>query len=779
MDPRTAAHVLGQIAAHLELRGESTFKSRAYEQAAAALLGVDTDDLGPLYRSGELARTRGLGPATLSVVRDLIETGESSYLEQLRATTPSGLLDLLRVPGLGTARIHKLHEALGVDSIESLEQAARDGRLASLPRYGPKTAEKILRGIQLFRAAGTQRLYPYGAEEGARVLAMVRGHPDVLAAGLAGSIRRRRETVGDVDVVAACGGNPERVATSFANAPGVRSARVTGVASVAITYVDGTCIDLHCVAREDFAIALWRATGSTDHLDAVAARLAERGFALQDDRLLDERHAVVPIADEAALYQHAGLAFVPPELREGRGEIEAAAAGRLPTLLEPDDIRGVLHCHSTWSDGKATIAQMADAARERLELHRDHRPLAVRLLRQRHVARARARAARRDRRAERGTRRRARAERRGGRHPRRRHARLRRRPARPVRLRGRLRALAVRDGSRGDDGARAARARRSSAHDPRPPDRSAAAVPRAVPHRRRRGAGEGGRGGRRGGAQRRPAPPRSRLAPPPARPRTRRADRDRPRCPLTQRTGSHDDGNRHRAQGRTDRARRAEHAVRGRRARVRAGAPRAGSALMAAKPTSRPKRPRPRGPALRAHAALVLDRLFERYPDAHCALDFTNAFELLCATILSAQCTDKRVNIVTPALFARYPDARALGGARQEDVEGIVKSTGFFRNKAKSLIAMALARVERHGGEVPRTMEELVVLPGVGRKTANVILGNAYGINEGVTVDTHVQRIAGRLGLTRETDPVKVEQALMPLFPRERWGMLSHLLIFH
>jgi DNA polymerase (family 10) len=365
MDPRTAAYVLGQIAAHLELRGESTFKSRAYEQAATALLGVDTDDLAPLYRSGELARTRGLGPATLSVVRDLIETGESSYLEQLRATTPSGLIDLLRVPGLGTAKIHKLHEALGIDSIESLEEAARDGRVAKLPRYGPKTAEKILRGIERLRAAGSQRLYPQGAEEGARVLATVRAHPDVLAAEVAGSIRRRRETVGDVDVVAACGTAPKRVATSFANAPGVRSARAKGTGSVAITYVDGTCIDLHCVAREDFAIALWRATGSADHLDAVAARLAERGFTLDGDRLLDERHGVVPIADEETLYAHAGLAFVPPELREGRGEIEAAAAGPLPALIELPDIRGVLHCHSTWSDGKATIAQMADAARER------------------------------------------------------------------------------------------------------------------------------------------------------------------------------------------------------------------------------------------------------------------------------------------------------------------------------------------------------------------------------------------------------------------------------
>src|ERR687890_927577 len=253
MDPRTAAYVLGQIAAHLELRGESTFKSRACEQAATALLGTDTDDLAPLLRSGELARTRGLGPATLSVVRDLIETGESSYLEQLRATTPPGLLDLLRVPGLGTAKIHKLHEALGVDSLESLEQAARDGRVAKLPRYGPKTAEKLLRGIELLRARGTQRLYPQGAEEGARVLAMVRSHPDVVAAELAGSLRRRRETVGDVDVVAACRNRPEAVAASFANAPGVRSARVAGSGSVAITYVDGTCIDLHCVLREDFA----------------------------------------------------------------------------------------------------------------------------------------------------------------------------------------------------------------------------------------------------------------------------------------------------------------------------------------------------------------------------------------------------------------------------------------------------------------------------------------------------------------------------------------------
>ena len=175
----------------------------------------------------------------------------------------------------------------------------------------------------------------------------------------------------------------------------------------------------------------------------------------------------------------------------------------------------------------------------------------------------------------------------------------------------------------------------------------------------------------------------------------------------------------------------------------------------------------------------ILTRLTAAYPDARCALEHRNAFELLCATILSAQCTDARVNLVTPKLFARYPTPAALARAKQGDVEEIIKSTGFFRNKAKSLIGMAQAITAEHGGRVPRSMDELRVLPGVGRKTANVILGNAYGINEGVTVDTHVARLSRLLGLTRHEDPVKIEQDLMPLFPRDEWAMLSHLLIFH
>jgi len=181
----------------------------------------------------------------------------------------------------------------------------------------------------------------------------------------------------------------------------------------------------------------------------------------------------------------------------------------------------------------------------------------------------------------------------------------------------------------------------------------------------------------------------------------------------------------------------------------------------------------------KARAIEVFARLKLAHPDAHCELDHETPLQLLMATILSAQCTDKRVNMVTPSLFKRFPTAQALADAKQEELEEMIKSTGFFRNKAKSLIGLGKALVERHGGAVPDSMETLVKLPGVGRKTANVILGNAFGKNEGVVVDTHVGRLSLRLGLTRETDPVKVERELMPLIPREDWTMLAHVLVFH
>ncbi len=178
-------------------------------------------------------------------------------------------------------------------------------------------------------------------------------------------------------------------------------------------------------------------------------------------------------------------------------------------------------------------------------------------------------------------------------------------------------------------------------------------------------------------------------------------------------------------------------------------------------------------------ARRILDSLEKAHPDARCALDHRSPFELAVATILSAQCTDERVNMVTPHLFARFPDAAALAGAPPAEVEEIIRSTGFFRAKTKSIVGFARGLLERHGGRVPRDFAAMVKLPGIGRKTANVVLGHAYGMNEGIAVDTHVLRVTNRLGLAKGDDPVKVEAQLMTLVPRERWTRTTDLFIFH
>ena len=189
--------------------------------------------------------------------------------------------------------------------------------------------------------------------------------------------------------------------------------------------------------------------------------------------------------------------------------------------------------------------------------------------------------------------------------------------------------------------------------------------------------------------------------------------------------------------------------------------------------------PRESEKARSARAGELYDILLAEYPDAKCALEHASPYELAVATILSAQCTDARVNMVTPELFRRYPDPEALSAALPEELEEVIRSTGFFRNKTRNLIGMATALVEEHGGNLPRNMKELSALPGIGRKTANVILGNAFGIDEGVVVDTHVKRLSRRMGLTAETTPEKIERDMMALFPRRVWTMLAHLLIWH
>jgi len=370
MDPRTAAAALTRIAELLELRGDNPFKTRAYHNAARALSALDADDLAPLLHDGSLEAVPGLGPGTLAVVRDLVMTGESRLLSELSAEVPAGLTGMLRVPGLGTAKIRQLHDTLGVDSLDALAAAADDGRLAALKGFGPKTAEKVAKGVAFVRATGDRTLFPRAATEAARLLADVRRQPGVVHADVAGSLRRRMEVVGVVDLVAGVSAPPASVCDAAARAPGIASAEPLGIraadaAAVGVRFVDGVRMDLYCVPPPRYAVALWRATGSAAHVVQVAGRLVARGYQLDGDVVRDARGAEVAVDDEPALYALAGLAFVVPELREGLGEVELAAAQALPDLVEPADLCGVIHCHTTYSDGVASVAEMAEAARAR------------------------------------------------------------------------------------------------------------------------------------------------------------------------------------------------------------------------------------------------------------------------------------------------------------------------------------------------------------------------------------------------------------------------------
>lgn len=364
MDSHSAAHVLSQIAAYLELSGANRYKARAYQSAARSLLALGSEDIGRLVRSGEAQSLRGIGPATLSVLRDLVETGESRYLEQLREQMPEGLLELMRVPGLTNERIQRLHAEAGIASLDELERAAREGRLQTVKGFGPKTTRKLIAAIELTRASTHRMLYPHAVIQGRALLAAVKAHPDVEDAEIAGSLRRGQEIVSDVDIVAACRRAPESVAASFGRIPGVREASVNG-GHASLRFLDGTGMDLFCVPTARFSVAWWRATGSAAHIEAVSRDLERRGLRLDGDALRDASGRESPVASERSVYEMAGLSWIPPELREDQGEVAAASRHAPPGLIEASHIRGALHCHSEYSDGRGSIAQMAEAAKRR------------------------------------------------------------------------------------------------------------------------------------------------------------------------------------------------------------------------------------------------------------------------------------------------------------------------------------------------------------------------------------------------------------------------------
>lgn len=362
MNCRSAAHALTQISTLLELHGEDRFTVRAMQVAARAAASAGERDLTDALTHDGLAMA-DIAPVAMDVLRDLADTNGSALLERLQEETPEGLLEMLRVPGLGPARIRQIHDGLHVETLQELEASARDGRLAALPRFGDKTAEKILKGIADLRATGAFVLWQHGRAEAERVRAAIAAHPDVLQVAVAGSIRRRVELVRDIDLVAAVRGSPSVVAAALSQMRGVREVLGGGGRTLTMRFDDGFSVDLHCVRPEQMALALWRATGSATHVQQLTERASAMGLVLAGDELRGTDGALLPVAHEADLYAHLGLAYCEPELREGAGEVAMASGGALPTLITRSALMGALHCHSQYSDGGTSIADMAAAAR--------------------------------------------------------------------------------------------------------------------------------------------------------------------------------------------------------------------------------------------------------------------------------------------------------------------------------------------------------------------------------------------------------------------------------
>jgi DNA polymerase (family X) len=359
MESRAAAHVLAEIATLHQLRGDDEQQASRFESASRLLGGQ------PARALRNALDAIPFDADVRAVLDELLAEGDSRLLDDLREDTPEGLQEMLRVPGLGPTTIHRVHASLGVETLQELEDAVRDGRLAALPRFGPRLVERVRNGIAQLRATGAPVLLPHADAEAARLRTEIASHDGVARVVVSGAVRRRLETVSELALVVECTTQPSAIAASLSHLRGVQTVVGGGTRVITLHFADSTTATLHCVHRSQFAVTWLRTTGSSDHVKDVMLRLTERRLRVVDDEVRDASGATVPVADEAALYALAGLSYIEPELREATGEIAAADAHALPSLLEASDIRGVLHCHSLYSDGGFGISDLAEAAMAR------------------------------------------------------------------------------------------------------------------------------------------------------------------------------------------------------------------------------------------------------------------------------------------------------------------------------------------------------------------------------------------------------------------------------
>lgn len=361
MEKKAVAQVLEQIAAFLELKSENPFRIRAFRTAARAITSFP-GDLRQSLEDGSLAAAKGIGPATLQIVTELVGTGRASMLEELREQIPPGLVEMLEISGLGVAKIRQIHEVLGIDSLPELEAAAHDGRLAKLPRFGPRTSENILKAIAFLRQASAYRLSHHAADEAEGLRAALERLPGVTSAIIAGDVRRRSEVVRDLIVVLVAESSPAELFRRLSQLPGVHEFAGQDERRLTLRFAGGASAQIVATTPINTGAVLVQATGNEGHLRELAAWAAGKGFAFNGAALW-RGSQFVPTPDEATFYQVLGLSFIPPELREGRDEVAAAASGELPRLVDQRDIRGFLHCHTSYSDGSNTVEELAVACR--------------------------------------------------------------------------------------------------------------------------------------------------------------------------------------------------------------------------------------------------------------------------------------------------------------------------------------------------------------------------------------------------------------------------------
>jgi DNA polymerase (family 10) len=362
MDKKAVAQVLEQIAAFLELKSENPFRIRAFRTAARAIVSFP-GDLRQSIEDGSLASAKGVGPATLQIVGELVNTGRATMLEELREQIPPGLVEMLEISGLGVAKIRQIHAVLGIDSLPELEAAAHDGRLAKLPRFGPRTSENVLKAIAFLRQAGAYRLLHHAADEAEGLRAALERLPGVTSAIVAGDVRRRCEVVRDLIFVLIAESSPAELFRRLSQLPGVHEFAGQDERRLTLRFAGGASAQIVATTPVNAGAVLVQATGNEGHLRELAACAADKGYGLNGAALW-RGSQFVATPDEQTFYQALGLTFIPPELREGTGEVAAAARGELPQLVDQGDIKGFLHCHTSYSDGSTTVEALALACKQ-------------------------------------------------------------------------------------------------------------------------------------------------------------------------------------------------------------------------------------------------------------------------------------------------------------------------------------------------------------------------------------------------------------------------------